>query len=548
VAQFPKIKLPDDRMIEKPHPEWVEHRIRWRWLIDSWEGGEIYRNASYGYDRYQLPVRNMIRHKREYPETGSAQNNWQNFAAGADNYAIATDDDYELRRARTPVPTFVSEAIEAHLARIYQQEVDRERAPGTLKEWFVNVDGCGATIDEWIAEIVAPMLMVLGCLDVIVDHPVAPKDVQITSKADQAKYGLNRAVASIILPENMVWWTLNPDGSYAECLICEPCEDDDDCEHYYRYWNAKEWIRFDDHGRETARADHQFKRVPICRLFDRRRPRCRNIGLPRYEAIAELQREYYNRDSELILSDTTQAHPLLQGPEDYIQADGTIPIGPSWMLPKKKTVSGAQSYYEAFEVVEFPKGGADSIRSNKYDLRDAADRAAGLTKPAGAAGTTGSTVAQSGISKRLDQSQGNDLLGRIAAVLEKAEKEIARLVLVVLSDGKDDGTSLLDDAIGYPRSFDLQTSDELAAAIVEFQTIVSMAGHLPECEGDLLGRLVRLMLPGLEDEEYGEMDDEIEAYLATKSVEQQQMREASVTTAVSTAESIDVGNQSDPTE
>jgi len=32
-------------------------------------------------------------------------------------------------------------------------------------------------------------------------------------------------------------------------------------------------------------------RVPIVRVFDRRQPRFRNIGLLRYEAIAELQRE-----------------------------------------------------------------------------------------------------------------------------------------------------------------------------------------------------------------------------------------------------------------
>jgi hypothetical protein len=37
--------------------------------------------------------------------------------------------------------------------------------------------------------------------------------------------------------------------------------------------------------------EHRYGRVPIVRVLDRRRPRLRNIGLPRYEAIAELQRE-----------------------------------------------------------------------------------------------------------------------------------------------------------------------------------------------------------------------------------------------------------------
>ena len=44
------------------------------------------------------------------------------------------------------------------------------------------------------------------------------------------------------------------------------------------------------------------------------------VGLLRYEPIAEIMREFYNRDSELVLSDTTQVHPLFQGPEDFIRA------------------------------------------------------------------------------------------------------------------------------------------------------------------------------------------------------------------------------------
>ena len=123
--------------------------------------------------------------------------------------------------------------------------------------------------------------------------------------------------------------------------------------------------------------------VPIVRVFDRRKPRCRNIGQSRYEGIAERQREYYNRDSELILSDTTQAHPLLQGPEDFVQADGTIPIGPSWLLPKKKNTQGGATTYEGFDVVEFPKDGAESIRRNKADLRDDVDRDSALVRPTG---------------------------------------------------------------------------------------------------------------------------------------------------------------------
>src|SRR4051812_3573367 len=53
-------------MVQRRHVDWVEHQIRWRWLLDSFEGGERYRNAVYGPDRRGLPARNLFRHRREY--------------------------------------------------------------------------------------------------------------------------------------------------------------------------------------------------------------------------------------------------------------------------------------------------------------------------------------------------------------------------------------------------------------------------------------------------------------------------------------------------
>src|SRR3954447_14733010 len=97
-------------LIGRRHPEWREHQLRWRWLLDSLEGGERYRQAVYGYDPRGLPVRNLIRHKREYPDTREVPGGAAGFpnpgATGSDPASLATDDDYELRRARTPVPTF----------------------------------------------------------------------------------------------------------------------------------------------------------------------------------------------------------------------------------------------------------------------------------------------------------------------------------------------------------------------------------------------------------------------------------------------------------
>lgn len=502
-------------LLSRRHPEWREHQRRWRWLLDSLEGGERYRHSIYGYDGRGQPVRNLIRHKREYPDpreaagASSGLSPFGGYGTGEDPASRATDDDYELRRARTPVPTFVAESIETHLSRIYAREVARA-GPPALMTWWGDVDGCGTPIDHWMTETVAPLLLALGQVDICMDHPPLPEDEVVSTRADAERLGLDRCLASVILPENMLWWRLDATGSrYVECLIHELRETDEGECVFYRHWTDEESTLYNEDGAVVSVSSHPFGRVPIVRVFDRRKPRCKNIGQSRYESVAERQREYYNRDSELILSDTTQAHPLLQGPEDYVQADGTIPIGPSWLLPKKKNTQGGASTYEGFDVVAFPKEGAESIRKNKADLRDDVDRDSSLVRPTGRDGQV-----QSGLAKMLDHQDGNNRLAKVAKVLANAERIIAELALTVLGDGLMIPRESI--RIGYPTDFDLSTAADVAAAASDFQAIIARGGSLPLTEGLLLGRLVRLCLPGLSDARYASCDAEIKAYLESK--------------------------------
>ena len=502
-------------LLSRRHPEWREHQRRWRWLLDSLEGGERYRQSIYGYDGRGQPIRNLIRHKREYPdprESIAPSNGLAPFGGAGlaeDFAATATDDDYELRRARTPVPSFVAESIETHLSRIYAREVTRE-GPAALMSWWSDVDGCGTAIDHWMTETVAPLLLALGQVDIYIDHPPLPDSEVVATRADAERLGLERCLASVILPENMLWWRLDATGSrYVECLVQERRETDDGEQIVHRHWTDADSTLYDADGAVVSVTPHLFGRVPIVRVFDRRKTRCKNIGQSRYESVAERQREYYNRDSELILSDTTQAHPLLQGPEDYVQADGTIPIGPSWLLPKKKNTQGGASTYEGFDVVAFPKEGADSIRKNKADLRDDVDRDSALVRPTGRDGR-----AQSGLAKMLDHQDGNNRLAKVAKVLANAERAIAELALVVLGDGWTDARVPI--RVVYPTDFDLSTAADVAAAISDFQAIIARSGALPLTEGLLLNRLVRLCLPGLSDTQYAGCDTEIQDLLKHK--------------------------------
>jgi len=556
------------QIVKRRHVDWLEHQIRWRWLMDSYEGGDRYRNAVYGPDRRGLPCRNLFRHKREYPDAQQFPNYYQGFGGflsqvdvngvttgtgpypgqlGADPAATAMDSDYELRRARTPVPEFVAEALEIHLGKVYDQEVDRE-GPPDLEEWWEDVDGAGTPIDDYMRETIAPLLLVMGQIDVCLDRPKAPKGVEIRTKADEQEHGLDKIIASYILPQNAVWWRTDAAGRFLEYLVREyvdPAErmdydkngnaiDSDDPGSVgqswrndyvrFRLWREDESILFSNSGEEIIeRVPHNFGRVPVVRLIDQKKHRTRMVGKSRYECIAELQREFYNRDSELILSDTLQAHPFLSGPEDYCKADNTLSVGPNYLLPMKKNPeSGA---YQGFEYVSPPKDPAESLRKNKEDLVDAKDRRACLSKPAGAANAGAGTVSQSGLSKELDAHSGHKLLTSIAKSLAKAERFIAEYAILTLRAQPVTPADREAVAVRYPSRFELHDAGTLIDNTTKLQLILSSCGNAPNTERELIEATIRQLLLGMSDDEYKELDDEIELLVETKSQLAEQMRE-----------------------
>ena len=552
-------------VVQRRHVDFIEHEIRWRFLLDSYEGGDRYRNSVYGPDRKGLPCRNLFRHRREYPDPQEFPMGYTGLAGsltamggepqnvgygpypgmlGADSAATAQDDDYEFRRARTPVPEFVAEAVEIHLSKVFDQEVSRS-GPSDLVEWWKDVDGRGTPIDDWMRDTVAPLLLVLGCLDICLDHPRLPPGEQVKTRADEIRLGLDKCVASYILPQNIVWWRCDSAGRYTACLVREyqdPSERIDTDKNgltinvedvgkvgdawrrnyiRYRFWTSTESILYSYNGDQILeRLPHSFGRVPIVRLIDLRKHRTPMIGKSRYEAIAELQREYYNRDSELILSDTLQAHPLLSGPEDYCKADNTLSIGPGYILPKKK--SSENGSYEGWEYTSPPKDPAASLRQNKQDLIDMKDRRACLTKPAGVAtgsggGYGGSTVAQSGVSKQLDAAAGHKLLASIAKSFARSERLIAEYALLVLRSREIRPAERDGIRIVYPARFELFSASELIDGFTRLQLSFKSAGTAPKTESLGYKSIIRQLLLGLPDAEYTSLDEEIDRVLKEKA-------------------------------
>ncbi len=517
-------------IVKRRHFEWKMNSLTYRWLLDSLEGGDRYKYAVYGRDRKGWPVHNLLRHKREVPDEREASSvelypsvlpSWLGAGGGftdqegQDQRRFATDSDFYLRLARTPIPTFVEDAIANDLGKIFSREVHRT-APDDITAWWNDVDGCGTTMDRWVRKTIGPLVMAIGGLDLVFDHPPVPDGETVVSEADVQRLKLGGCEVGYILPENMLDWKLDRKGHYLECLVREqregkPGEDTNDV---YRHWTASGWTLYDKDGKTLGRGQYKFGRPPIVRVFDGHRARAKHVPKSRYESIADKMREYYNRDSELILSDTLQAHPMLQGPSDAIQEDGSISLGPSYLLPMFK--SGTDGSYTGFEFVEPPKGGAESLRQNKYDLREEVDRSARFVKASGLSGMGKGTVEQSGISKQIDHQEANDRLGEIADTLKRVEMVATAFARMVMSDGASDPwVPVKDIDIVYPSNFDLYTASDVAVAASDFFNLAAMTGNkgLEDAEKSILKRHIRLVMPAQTDAVYRQYDADIDAFI-----------------------------------
>jgi hypothetical protein len=244
---------------------------------------------------------------------------------------------------------------------------------------------------------------------------------------------------------------------------------------------------------------------------------------------------------------------LLQGPEDYVQADGAVPIGPSWLLPKKKNTGGGNATYEGFEVVQFPKDGAESIRQNMYNIRQDVDRDAKLIQPSLISDSGKGQIEQSGISKSIDAKPASSRLIQIADALARVETIAAEYALIVLTNGNppittDDDDSASELEIVYPASFDLYTASDVAVAISDFMELAAKTGNkgLEDIETAALERHIRLAMPCLRDEVYDTFDANIKTFIASGGGQKAAMDMLTAKSALSPAGSVRNG-VADPT-
>lgn len=524
------------------HHEWRAHVNLWDQLYDSFVGGGQYRDAIYsGRDTYGYPIRNLYRHKRERPiprasvtdrlteisrqwSEGKIRKSemagmWQE-ALRDDPLALAGEDDYEFRRARTPVPDILEDIVGEHVDRIYRHTIKRENRPRELQDFYRDVDGRGTAIDTFMRDHVAGPGLALSTLDLLFDHPAAPPDDPIATQAEVVRLGLDRCVVQVVLPQNVVWWLRNVDGTYRMALIREfrDVADGTGLAPYYRLWTPQ-WSRLFDAAGEPVDPQprpHPFGTVPLRRIVSRPKPGHTMIGRAEYEAIAQRMREAYNVASEIVISNSQHAHPVLCMDENQLKNKQDVPWGMSWILP----ISSNGEKVIPPMMLDIPQGPVAALFRSMGHHTAEAYRSAGLDAPAWAEAVAADAGApappESAMAREMVASKLNAYLARAAGFLADAEAAI----LWGFSLVRQVDTSKVK--ISYPVRFGVFTAETLIANTQGFQKLHAATGRLPDTEKALYGAIVRELLPGRREEDYAGLDAEATAFIDRRAEVYQQ--------------------------
>lgn len=595
-------------LIRRRYPEYIKVKALTDWVLDTLESGEQYKRAVYPANVPGGALGNLIRHRREWPisdvDGAVSRQEWQRRIEADDPTADpattriaavnrANEQAYQIRLARTPTPSKLREILDKQVAQIYKQPPRRdvEGSPpdstppdsgsvAAVRSWWGDVDGKGTSIDEYMRDTIAPLLLAMGMLDIYCDHPSpeAAEAIQLPEPGEEWISGmtspywsgatpmmtpdlddatvtpmgppisplgavdpklLSRCNIRYILPQNILWYKLDyTQRYYRELLVQEFRLDEKEpgLERYdpvYRHWTLSGWTLYDRFGGVMDEGTHDYGRIPIVRVFDRQHFRIPHAGMTRFLGTIERCREMYNTESELIYAMDLQCFSILQGPPIEGDDDGQgMPIGPAMMLQTQASPDGTTR--EGYSYLAPPVSPLEFVSQRIQWLSDQMDAEAGLLPPATARGSRGSSGGQkssgstpaSGISKAFDQEEATNILAGMAMALETAEYVAAELAATVLMDRPPAVAEMEKVHIQYPRQFNLLRFDEMEAMIAAFIVLRDNCGYTPKWETFALQWIADQTNRGLDPKQREDMNQEIADYVAWQKDQRERSRSA----------------------
>lgn len=388
------------------HPQWKEMIKRWQFLINSYMGGDYYREGE-----YLAP------------------------------YMMEDRESYETRLENTPLDNHVRAVVSVFNSFLFRAPPKRDMGSiandAGLEAFMQDTDLEGRSFDSVMRD-VSTYSSVYGHVWVILDKPQS----NAFTRAEELAQGV-RPYMSIYTPENVIDWEYMraPNGAYVLTYI-KLYEGKTDGMDVFRIYTPEviQIVKIESDAKQPtveviSEIPNAIGEVPAVCVYSQRSP-IRGIGVSDVEDVADMQRSIANELSELEQLERLTNHPSLvkqQSTQASAGAGSIIQVpedpGPDYVKPYLLQPSGASidgllnSINKKVEAIDRMShmGGIRSIESRRL----------------------------SGVALATEFQLLNAKLAEKADNLEHAEEQIWRLY----SKWQD---AVWDGMVKYPDSFNIQ--------------------------------------------------------------------------------------------
>jgi len=396
-----------------------DYQKRWKYLLESYIGGEEYRQAGH-LTRYQLE----------------------------------TDAEYSARLRATPLDNHCKSVVSVYNSFLFREQPERDfgMLDGTpeLEAFLNDADMDGQSLDQFMKD-VSTWANVFGHCWIVMAKP----NLGAVTRADEMISGV-RPYVSLITPMTMLdWsWSRSPNGRY-ELDGIKYIEDVNGDIRTVKQWTKTEvrtWVYRE--GSDEIESDviepNGLGKIPAVIAYNGRST-VRGIGVSSIADIADAQRFIYNATSEIDQSIRLDSHPsLVKTPE----TQAGIGAGSLIHMPENLD-PGLRPY-----ILEFSGASVTAIQAAIKQTIESIDKMANT----GAVRATESRT-MSGVAMQTEFQLLNARLSEMADNFELAEEQLWKLY------AEYQGYSW-DGYVEYPSSFNIQdTSNEF----VQLQTAKSAA-------------------------------------------------------------------------
>lgn len=409
------------------------YRSIWRYLLESYTGGEEYRNAEH-----------LVR------------------------YQLESDAEYSARLNQTPLDNHCQAVVSVYNSFLFRQDPVRnlgmiEGLPET-QDFLKDADLEGRSLNNFMKD-VATWASVFGHCWVMVVKP----NVGAQTRAEELEMGVRPYVSYLTPMVVLDWeWSRGVTGRY-ELRYFKYIEESNGNVRVIKEWTPETIttkivdVESDVITEETVE-DNGLGKIPAVCVYNKKGI-TRGIGVSDIADIADAQKFIYNATSEIMQSIQMDTHPsLVATPECNVgTGSGALIHVPENLDP------GLRPY-----LLEFSGASVEKILNAIKHKEDAIDKMANI-------GSIRATEARrmSGVAQQQEFELLNARLSEKADSLEHAEEQIWRLFCDYIG-------VRYDGEIEYPGSFNIRdTQDEIQQLKIAAETV----GDDPVARGAIVDKV-----------------------------------------------------------